>query len=44
VTVKSEMVVDAAMRGMDLLGEVKLGLSINPAGVYEVLALDPVHV
>ena len=44
VTVKSEMVIDAAMRGMDLLGEVKLGLRIDPAGVYEVLALDPVHV
>jgi hypothetical protein len=44
VTVKSEMVIDAAMRGMDLLGEVKLGLSVDPAGVYEVLALDPVHV
>ncbi len=42
VTVQSAMVTDASMRGMDLFGEVQVGLNVLSSGGYEVVTLDPV--
>jgi hypothetical protein len=42
VTVRSELVTDAGMRGMDLFGEVQVGLNVLTSGRYEVVTLDPV--